>query len=264
MRPDHRTVADAALLLNALAGYDKLDIASVAHKGEDYAVSMRQPVSGLRLGIPRVPYFDALDSDVARLVEDAIRVMRGLTKSASDVVLPSTRGIQTGGEFYAWHQDFYSESVNRYQIPTRRNLSSGANAKAADYIRSQWKLRLLRRTIDDAFADYDLVVLPTRRHTPRTIDAAIKREETEKPRNPELENTAQFNVMGIPAISVPCGFTAAGLPVGVMIAGPSFSEGRVLALARAYEQATDWHKQRPTLSPGMKIPPLARTTEDQE
>lgn len=260
--PIARTVEDAAMLLNILAGYDRLDIASVEHAKEDYVAAMRQPVNGLRLGIPRVPYFDSLDADVAKLVEDAIRVMQGLTKSATDAVLPSTRGIQTGGEFYAWHQEIYAENANRYQIPTRRNLSNGANLKAADYIRSQWKLQLLRRTIDDAFAGFDLVVLPTRRHTPRTIDAAIKREETEKVRNPELENTAQFNLMGIPAISVPCGFTSGGLPVGVMIAGPRFSEGRVLALARAYEQATEWHKRRPVLAPDMKVPPLARTTDD--
>ena len=119
------------------------------------------------------------------------------------------------------------------------------NAKAAEYIRGRWRLELLRRTIDDAFTDVDLVVLPTRRRTPRTVDAAIKREETDVPRNPELENTGAFNVYGIPAISVPCGFTSAGLPVGLMIAGPRFSEGQVLALAHAFEQATELHTKPP-------------------
>ena len=114
------------------------------------------------------------------------------------------------------------------------------------------------------FADFDLVVLPTRRRTPRKIDAAIKREESDKPRNPELENTGQFNVYGIPAISVPCGFTASGLPVGLMIAGPRFSEGRVLALANAYERATDWRNRKPPLQPGTPVPPLASTDDDKE
>src|SRR6185503_20527577 len=98
---------------------------------------------------------------------------------------------------------------------------------------------------DDAFKNVDVVVLPTRRRTPRTVDAAIKREETDVPRNPELENTGAFNVYGIPAISVPCGFTSTGLPVGLMIAGPRLSEGRVLALANAYERATGWHTRKP-------------------
>src|SRR5215471_12568025 len=257
-----RTVEDAAVVLNALAGYDKLDIASVEHGREDYVASMKQPVSGLRLGIPRAPFFDLLDADVAKAVEDAISLLAKMTKGAKDVVLPSVREIGLPGESYAYHEELFARSAGRYQIPTRRALQNGGNAKAADYIRSRWKLELLRRTIDDAFTDFDAVVLPTRRHTPRTIDAAIKREESDKPRNPELENTGQFNMYGIPAVSVPCGFTSGGLPVGLMIAGPRFSESRVLALASAYERATEWHKRRPPLEPSTPVPPLAVTDED--
>lgn len=259
--PLTRTVEDAAVVLNVLAGYDKLDIASVEHAAEDYVTAMKQPVSGLRLGIPRAPFFDLLDADVAKVVEDAIAVLAKMTKGAKDVTLPSTGNMGLSGETYAYHEEFYTRGAGRYQIPTRRSLQNGANLKAADYIRAHWKLELIRRTIDDAFTDFDLVVLPTRRHTPRTIDASIKREESDKPRNPELENTGQFNVYGIPAISVPCGFTSGGLPVGLMIAGPRFSEGRVLALANAYERATEWHNRRPPLKPDTPVPALA-ITED--
>ena len=97
---------------------------------------------------------------------------------------------------------------------------------------------------------------------PRKIDAAIRRERTDRPLNPELDNTGQFNAYGIPAISVPCGFTAAGLPVGLMIAGPRFSESRVLALANAYERATEWHTRKPALTPDTAVPALAVTDED--
>src|SRR4030095_1852660 len=97
----------------------------------------------------------------------------------------------------------------------------------------------------------------TRRRTPRTVDASIKREETDVPRNPELENTGAFNSYGIPCVSVPCGFTSAGLPVGLMIAGPRFAEGKVLALARAFEQATEFHRRRPPIRPDTTVPPLA-------
>jgi len=259
--PLTRTVEDAALVLNSLAGYDKLDIASVEHAREDYVAAMKQPVSGLRLGIPRAPFFDLLDADVAKAVEDAIGVMVKMTKGAKDVTLPSTRNIGLGGEVYAYHEELYAHGAGRYQIPTRRALANGANLKAADYIKARWKLELLRRTIDDAFTDFDLVVLPTRRRTPRTIDASIKREESDKPRNPELENTGEFNVYGIPAISVPCGFTASGLPIGLMIAGPRFSEGRVLALASAYEKATEWHKRQPPIRPDTPVPALKATDE---
>lgn len=260
--PITRSVEDAAMMLNALAGYDKLDIASVEHPREDYVAAMKQPVSGLRLGIPRAPFFDLLDSDVHKAVEAAIGVLAKMTKGVKDVTLPPTEGIVLRGESYAYHEQLYLKTPSRYMIPTRRALQSGANLKAADYIQSHWKLELLRRTIDDAFSDFDLVVLPTRRRTPRTIAAAIRLEESDKPRNPELENTGQFNVYGIPAINVPCGFSSTGLPIGLMIAGPRFSEGKVLALAAAYERDTQWHLRKPSLTPDMTVPALAPTEAD--
>ncbi len=259
--PITRSVTDAAMLLNALAGYDRLDIASVEHTSEDYVAALKQPVNGLRLGIARAPFFDLLDADVAKITEEALRVLAKLTRSATDVVLPSTRDITVGAETYAYHEEMIGRMAGRYMIPTRRALQNGANAKASEYVRGRWRLELLRRTIDDAFRDVDLVVLPTRRRTPRTVDAAIKREETDVPRNPELENTGAFNSYGIPAISVPCGFTSSGLPVGLMIAGPRFSEGKVLALAHAFEQATDFHTKRPPIRPDTPVPPLATVEE---
>jgi aspartyl-tRNA(Asn)/glutamyl-tRNA(Gln) amidotransferase subunit A len=262
--PIVRTTEDAALMLNVLAGYDRLDIASVEHPKEDYVAAMKQPISGLRLGIPRAPFFDLLDADVEKAVEDAIGLLAKMTKGVKDVTLPSTRDINLNGESFAYHEEFYAHGPGRYQIPTRRALQNGANLKAADYIRARWKLELLRRTIDDVFTDFDLVVLPTRRRTPRKIDAAIKREESDKIRNPELENTGQFDVYGVPAITVPCGFTSGGLPIGLMIAGPRFSEGKVLALAAAYEHATEWHKRRPPLTPDTVVPALAPTDEDKD
>ncbi len=259
--PITRTVEDAAIMLNTMAGYDRLDITSVEHPKEDYVAGMKQPISGLRLGIPRAPFFDWLDPDVAKSVEAAIAVLAKLTKSVKDVTLPPTGTLSLNGETFAYHEEYFAHGAGRYQIPTRRSLQNSQNAKAADYVRSRWKLELIRRTIDDAFTDFDLVVLPTRRHTPRTVDASIKREESDKPRNPELENTGQFDIYGIPAISVPCGFTSAGLPVGLMIAGPRFSESRVLALANAYERATEWHKRRPPIRPDTPVPPLAATDD---
>ena len=253
---------DAAIMLNAMAGYDRLDIVSVEHGAEDYVKAMTQPVSGLRIGVPRGPFFDHLDADIATAMDQALRVLGKLTKSTSETTLPSTREINVGPETYAYHRELHTRMPGRYMIPTRRALSTGENAKAADYIQGRWKLDLLRRTIDDSFRDIDLVVLPTRKRTPRTVDAAIKREETDVPRNPELENTGAFNAYGIPTISIPCGFTSTGLPVGLMIAGPRFAEGRVLALAHAFERATEHHKRKPPIRPDTPVPPLAATEEE--
>ena len=259
--PITRSVMDAAMMLNVLAGYDRLDIASVEHAAQDYVAAAKQPVSGFRIGIARTPFFDLLDADVAKAVDEALRVLTTLTRSMTDTTLPTTRDVTVNAETYAYHEEMFSRLSGRYQIPTRRAIQGGANLKAGEYIRGRWRLELLRRTIDDAFRDVDLVVLPTRRRTPRTVDAAIKREETDVPRNPELENTGAFNVYGIPAISVPCGFTSNGLPVGLMIAGPRFSEGKVLALARAFEQATEFHTRRPPIRPETPVPPLVATED---
>jgi aspartyl-tRNA(Asn)/glutamyl-tRNA(Gln) amidotransferase subunit A len=261
--PMTRTVRDAALMLNALARYDKLDIASVPHPAENYVAALDRPVSSFRIGIPRAPFFDLLDTDVARATEEAITLVAKLTRSVRDVALPSTRDVRLAGESYAFHEELYARHARNYMIPTRNQLRNGANIKASDYIRGRWNLELLRRTIDDAFRDFDLVVLPTRRRAPRTVDASIKREESDKPRNPELENTGQFNIYGIPAISIPCGFTSAGLPLGLMIAGPRFSEGKVLALANAYERVTEWHSSRPPLRPDTQVPALKATEESE-
>ena len=262
--PIARSVMDAALMLNALAGYDRLDIASVEHAPEDYVAALKQPVNGFRIGIARVPFFDLLDSDVAKVTDEALRVLARLTKSLADATLPPTRDVQVGAETFAYHEEMFGRMSGRYMIPTRRALQNGANAKAGEYVRGHWRLELLRRTIDDAFRSVDLVVLPTRRRTPRTVDASIKREETDVPRNPELENTGAFNAYGIPAISVPCGFTSKGLPVGLMIAGPRFAEGKVLALAHAFEQATEFHSKKPPIRPETPVPPLATTEEERE
>lgn len=256
--PMTRSAEDAALVLNVLAGYDRLDIASVQHDREDYFAAIRQPVKTLRIGVPREPFFDHLDADVAKAVEEALRVLAKVTAGTKDCTLPPTSGgYNLSGELTAWHEEHVKSGPGRYQIPLRRTMEAGSKTLAWQYIQNRWRLETLRRTIDDSFRDVDLVALPTRRRVPRSIDDTKKREQSDKPRNPELENTGQFNLYGIPAISIPCGFTEKGLPIGLMIAGPRFSEGRILALAHAYQQQTDFHKRRPPLAPDTPVPALA-------
>ena len=105
----------------------------------------------------------------------------------------------------------------------------------------------LRREIGKSFSDIDLLITPTVKIPPRTIEDALKRLDSTTTLPPELNNTMPFNVLGLPTISLPCGFTKSGLPVGLQISGPHWAEARVLALAAAFEQATEWHKRRPLL-----------------
>jgi aspartyl-tRNA(Asn)/glutamyl-tRNA(Gln) amidotransferase subunit A len=258
-----------------MVGYDKLDVASVEHPREDYVAALKQPVSGLRLGIPRAPFFDRLDEETSKAVEDAIAVLSKLTKTTKDMHLPSPGNYSRtflDGEVEAFHWEWMKRSAGRYSMNQRRALeaihrrlndtaSETCSARVVDYVVANWELIRLRKTIDDAFTDFDLVVLPTMRVVPPTINDELSREEEPKPREPEeTSNCPAFNTFGIPAVSIPCGFSAGGLPIGLMIAGPRFSEGRVLALAQAYEKATQWHSKRPKLSPEMSVPPVKRNS----
>ena len=259
--PLTRTVADTAQMLNILAGYDKLDITSIEHSREDYVAALQQPVNGFRLGMP-VSHFDDLDPEVAKATQDAITLLGKLTQGTKDVTLPaitSWPNLGMLGETLAYHEQYLKSSAAKYMLPQRRRMEAAlANPpKAADYIRAKWDLDLLRRTVDGSFTDFDLVVMPTMRILPPLLDDLIKRSHDPKLIDPLItNNTPPFDVYGLPAISIPCGFSKSGLPIGLMIAGPRFSEGRVLALAQAYERATEWHKRKPPLTPNTAVPPV--------
>jgi aspartyl-tRNA(Asn)/glutamyl-tRNA(Gln) amidotransferase subunit A len=270
-----KTAEDTSIMLNAVVGYDKMYVASVEHPKEDYVAALKQPVSGLRLGIPRAPFFDRLDDETSKAVEDAIAVLGKLTKSTKDMHLPSPGTYSRtflDGEVEAFHWEWMKRSSGRYSLNQRRALEAihrrmndttgeSCSAKVVDYVLANWELIRLRKTIDDAFTDVDLVALPTMRVVPRTINDELNREEEPKPREPEeTSNCPAFNTFGIPAVSIPCGFSANGLPIGLMIAGPRFSEGRLLALAQAYEKATQWQARRPRLTPDMQVPPVKRVS----
>lgn len=272
--PMTKTAMDNAMLLNAITGYDKYDVASVERPREDYVAALKQPVSGMRLGVPRAPFFDFLDAETGKAVDEAITVLAKLTKTVKDMHLPPPGKYSRSyfdGEIEAFHWEWYQRKAGSYSLNQRRTIeavhrrlndvaSENCSARVVDYINAQWELQRLRKTIDDSFVNYDLVVLPTMRVLPGTINDALAREENVGGgREPaETSNCVPFNTFGIPAITVPCGFSTTGLPIGLMIAGPRFSEGRVLALAHAYERATPWHEKRPKLTPDMSVPAIKR------
>ncbi|RYG80922.1 amidase, partial [bacterium] len=252
--PMTRTVKDTALMLGVMAGYDKYDITSVEHAKEDYLAALSQPVSGLRLGLP-AGYFDDLHPEVAAATEAAIALLGKLTAGVKDCALPGISHMANLGglgETLAWHEAYFKAQPGKYMLNERRRLQAITEAKplATDYIRAKWELETVRRRIDDAFKDFDLVVMPTQRILAPTLNELITKANENKTSNPRTtSNTAPFDVYGTPAISIPCGFSKSGLPIGLMISGPRFAEGKVLALAQAYEAATDWHLRKPGLTP---------------
>jgi aspartyl-tRNA(Asn)/glutamyl-tRNA(Gln) amidotransferase subunit A len=240
------TVGDAAAVLQAVAGYDALDIGSADIPVSDYISALTQDTKQLRVGVPRSYFYDDLDGEVAAAVEHALAVIRTLVAEVHDVNLdvPTDRTVQ-GAESYACHAENVAKTPELYQPETLRRIRSGADVSAADYIRRRRELEEARRKIRDVFADIDLLITPTM-PIPAPAIADLK-QDPDALRPAELillRNTRPFNVWGLPAISVPCGFTKSGLPIGLQIGGPHWREDLVLRLAQAYEQVTEWHKRR--------------------
>ena len=240
------TVADAAIVLQAIAGYDAADITAAGVPVADYVSALREDAKALRVGVLRDYFFDDLDAEVASAMEHALRGIATLAAEVKEVRLqvPADRRLQAA-ESYAFHAENVAKSPELYQAETLRRIRTGEGVSAAEYIQRRRELDEARRGIGQIFADVDLLVMPTMPMPAPAI--ADLRSDPEALRPAELKllrNTRPFNVWGLPAISVPCGFTQSGLPIGLQIAGPHWREDLVLRLAHAYEQATAWHKRR--------------------
>lgn len=149
-------------------------------------------------------------------------------------------------EAYAYHASMLPDSSELYQPETLKRIQGGAEVTAAAYIAARRLLELHRRGTRTLFETVDLLVTPTTPVTPPAIDALLADMPGLRAKEiVMLRNTRPFNALGLPTISVPCGFTSDGLPIGLQITGAAGDEARVLALAHAYEQATEWHTRRP-------------------
>jgi Asp-tRNA(Asn)/Glu-tRNA(Gln) amidotransferase A subunit family amidase len=160
------------------------------------------------------------------------------------IEVPTDRTVQAA-ESYAYHADNVAKDRDAYQAETLRRILTGEKISAAEYIRRRRELDTARRSIPEVFANVDLLVLPTTPIPAPTIAELKANPDALRPAELRLlRNTRPFNVWGLPTISVPCGFTQSGLPIGLQIAGPHWREDLVLRLACAYEQATAWHKRQ--------------------
>jgi len=214
----------------------------------------------LRLGLPRANFFDGLDPEYAEAVSEAIGVLRKLTGAVTDVQLPPAVNAATiwGPETYAYHAKWLTESPEKYQAATRNQMIRSNEIKPDAYAQARRQVDQVRREIKKTFLDVDLLITPTMKTPPATIAAALNAPPAPSPaasgavpRNPPaggLNTVGAFDVYGLPAITLPCGFTRSGLPIGLQISAAPFAESTMLALAHAYEQTTQWHTRRPALN----------------
>jgi aspartyl-tRNA(Asn)/glutamyl-tRNA(Gln) amidotransferase subunit A len=278
--PMARTVEDVAMMLGQMTGYDPEDLYSVqvpetTTAPVDYVKAMKTtPIANLRIGTP-ASFYDHMEPEVEDAIKAALAVLSKMTKGVtSDAPLMEFSLVSANlGDASAYHEDLIRKYGISYMPPDRtrfeRMMNPPAGTKvpsAADDARARQRLSSMRHTIDNVFRDFDVVVVPTIRNLPPKINDSLAKESSGAEANKKIydwfdggsacSNTSPFDVYGIPAITVPCGFSKSGMPIGIMIAAPHFKEGTVLALAFAYQNATEWHKRTPTLSVDMVVPPI--------
>ena len=247
--PIAATASDAAVILQVIAGFDAGDLASADMPVEDYVNAIGNRPKRLRIGVPRAYFFDSLDAEIESAVKQAQSVLNTLGADIREIELdvPTDRKVQSA-ESFAYHFEHVARTPELYQAQTLPRIRAGAEVSATDYIRSRQELDKARREIKRVFENVDVFITPTAPVPPPTI-VSLK-ENPDQLRSTEillLRNTRPVNVWGLPAISVPCGLTRGGLPIGLQIVGPHWGESLILQLALGYEQATDWHKRRPEL-----------------
>ena len=228
--PMTQTVRDAAIMIDTLSGTTHYDSA------------LREDVSQLRVGVARRKFFDDLDPEVSARMEGALEVIGKLVAQVREVELP-LQGFRTifDAEIYEYHEPMIQQSPERYDPRTLFRLRSCAGIGATDYIRERRRLAAFRAKVEEVFEEVDVILTPT------TPVPAPKLAEIEDLAIPDvrpfevkylLRNTAPFSVLFWPTISVPCGLTADGLPVGMQISARPGADSTVLRVAHAYEQAS--------------------------
>ncbi|HEX9760012.1 MAG TPA: amidase [Candidatus Acidoferrales bacterium] len=256
--PLARTVEDLALLLGVIAGPDPRDITAEPRPVPDYLRSMRaveRERKKLRLGWPRHYFFDRVEPEIRRAVEKAARILEKLgarieevdLPGLADSVEPSTHIALAEARLVHESAGWYPSRAADYSDEVRKRLEMGAEIRAVDYLRALEVKRAVRREFDAALERVHAIIAPATPLAATPISQTRVRIEgyEEDVRMALLRMNRPSNLTGLPAISVPCGFTRSGLPIGLQLIGRAWDEARLLGIARLYEQATEWHLRRP-------------------
>ena len=255
--PLARTVADAAIVLRAIAGRDPCDATTLALPPLRLPENLKTLPGRRRLGMPRDYFFDRLDDEVRRATLQAAKYFERRGAEIVEVSLPSlAASVEPGNHLalaeathYHRRMGWFPARAAGYGEDVRKRLEAGADVRAVDYLRAFEMQQRVRAEFDCAFALVDAILAPV---TPVPAPLIGRKMlalggEEEPVRAALLRLCRPANLAGLPAISVPCGFTGAGLPVGLQIIGPRCGEEIVLRLALGYEQAHAWRRKHPDL-----------------
>ena len=255
--PMTRTVEDCAIMLQAIAGHDRRDATSSTTPVPDYVGGLIGDVTGLKVALPREMFdFEALDSEVKQAVGRAVNVLVELGASSDEISLPTSE--RSGAVFIAnadvdcaaFHSEWLRTRPDDYDWNTRTRLESASLTPAVSYIKTQRARALIRREMLEALEEHDVIVMPTGPVPAPTIEASTGKPGGFYQGRLDLGRrryTSPAPLAGLPALSVNCGFSEAGLPIGMQIVAKPFAEDLLFRIGHAYEQATEWHARHPVL-----------------
>lgn len=253
--PLARSAMDAALFLQAVAGHDPRDKASADRPVPDYAAALSGEIRGLRIGVPHRYFFDGTQAQVVALVEAALGEIEALGATLVEVDIAHIEHAKAAAmtiylaEATAYHDDTLDDRAGLYTEQVRINLELGDQILAKDYIHAQRYRTLLGQAMAAVMTEVDVLATPgiAMTATPIGADRVDINGSAEPVFGTILRNTEPFDLTGQPAVVVPCGFAADGLPASLQLAGRAFDEATILNVAHAYQQATDWHRRRPAI-----------------
>jgi aspartyl-tRNA(Asn)/glutamyl-tRNA(Gln) amidotransferase subunit A len=251
--PMCRTAADCALMMNALAGHDRLDPASARRQLPDFTSRFDSGLKGLRIGVPKGFFFDDIDSQIEAAVREAVSLMGRNEAKVREVSMPwvrDGRAVNVGvllPEAATVHREVMEKRAKEISPAVRVRLEAGLKVSAVDYIHAQRARAKFSHQMAEAMRDVDLVVTPSVPiATPTRAECTPAPGESTAPGGGRFPTfTGVFNATGQPSLSVNCGFTKDGLPIGLMISGRPFEDAVVLGAGHAYQQLTDWHGRTP-------------------
>lgn len=266
--PLTRTVADNAMFMQAIAGHDERDPLTSTRAVPDYRAQLQSGLKGVRLGVVReMTWPDGIHPEVRAAMAASIEVLKSLGAQVEDVSLKRAR-FAVPLQMVTSDSDIAAMMLHKYlrthwndlDAGTRTRLAAGALIPAATYHRAMRARVLVRREVLELLRGYDALISPTNLNPPGRIDATVEKVESAEDMARKILlrriSTYPFSMANTPALSVPCGYTATGLPMGMQIAAKPFDESAVFRVGHAFERATEWHRRHPDLDTTLKNAPV--------
>ena len=249
--PMTRSVVDSALMLQAVAGYDPADVTSYDMPVPDFAGGLRRSRNlRIRIGVARNYFNEGLDAEIKDAVDKAVSLFMKLGAEIHEVTVPiSPARTVIQAEAFAYHASNIAKTPELYLSETLGKLRLGAAIDTDTYVTARLGLDQLRRNAPALFRQIDVLLTPTTPVPPPETDALPTTFDDIMANDAVLwRNTRPFNLLAFPTISIPCGFTGAGLPIGLQLSGAPWQEADLLRIAHTYEQAAEWRARRGRLA----------------